>query len=90
MPLDKSGSKESVGKNIRELKASGRPQKQAIAIAMDTQRRAKGYSKGGPVEPSEAPVAAANLLDSPNAANTTLGPWQALRRGGKAGWRRGL
>lgn len=44
MPLDKSGSKKSVGKNIKaELKA-GKPKKQAIAIALDTQRRAK---KGG-------------------------------------------
>jgi hypothetical protein len=88
MPLDKSGSKESVGKNISELKASGRPHKQAIAIALDTQRKAKGYNKGGPVGPSEAPVAAANLLDT--AGNPTLGSWQGLRRGGKAGWRRGL
>lgn len=88
MPLDKSGSKESVGTNIKELKESGRPHKQAVAIALDTQRRAKKFSKGGPVEPSEAPVAAANLLDT--AANPTLGAWQGLRRGGKAGWRRGL
>ena len=42
MPLDKSGSKTAVGKNISELKATGRPQKQAVAIAMDTQRKAKG------------------------------------------------
>jgi hypothetical protein len=88
MPLDKSGSKESVGKNISELKATGRPHKQAVAIALSTQRRAKAYSKGGPVEPSEEPVAAANLLDV--MGNPTLGSWQGLRRGGKAGWRRGL
>jgi hypothetical protein len=42
MPLDKSGSKKSVSKNIRTEMAAGKPQKQAIAIAMDTQRRAKG------------------------------------------------
>jgi hypothetical protein len=42
MPLDKSGSKESIGKNISELVHSGRPQQQAIAIAMDTARRAGG------------------------------------------------
>ncbi len=88
MPLDKTGSKASVGKNIRELKETGRPHKQAVAIALDTQRKAKGYNKGGPVGPSEAPVAAANLLDT--AASPTLGSWQGLRRGGKAGWRRGL
>jgi hypothetical protein len=39
MPLDKSGSKASVGKNIKELEASGRKPKQAIAIALDVQRR---------------------------------------------------
>jgi hypothetical protein len=40
MPLDKSGSKEAVGTNIGELTASGRPRKQAIAIALDVQRKA--------------------------------------------------
>jgi hypothetical protein len=47
MPLDKSGSKASVGKNIKELKESGRPQKQAVAIAMDTQRRVGDRAKDG-------------------------------------------
>jgi hypothetical protein len=45
MPLDKSGSKQSVGKNIRTEMAAGKPQKQAIAIAMDVKRRAKGGKK---------------------------------------------
>lgn len=40
MPLIKSKSKEAIGKNIKELKESGHPQKQAIAIALDTARRA--------------------------------------------------
>lgn len=43
MPLNKSGSKKAIGQNISELVHSGRPQKQAIAIALDTQRRAGGY-----------------------------------------------
>jgi hypothetical protein len=47
MPLDKSGSQESVGKNIKELMHSGRPQKQAIAIAMDVKRRAVGMKRHG-------------------------------------------
>jgi hypothetical protein len=42
MPLDKSGSKESVGENIKTEMASGTPQKQAVAIALSTQRRARG------------------------------------------------
>ncbi len=41
MPLDKSGSKESVGKNIKTEMAAGRPRKQALAIALSTQDRAK-------------------------------------------------
>lgn len=47
MPLDKSGSKKAVGANIKELMGSGRPQKQAIAIALDTQRRARGAGMFG-------------------------------------------
>jgi hypothetical protein len=34
MPLKKGKSKKAVSYNIRELRRSGRPQKQAIAIAM--------------------------------------------------------
>jgi hypothetical protein len=41
MPLIKSASKKAVGKNIATEMAAGRPQKQAIAVALDTQRRAK-------------------------------------------------
>jgi hypothetical protein len=41
MPLDKSGSKESVGKNIKKEKQAGKSQKQAVAIALETQRKAK-------------------------------------------------
>ena len=43
MPLIKSTSKKAVSENIRREMAAGRPQKQAIAIALSTQRRAKGY-----------------------------------------------
>jgi len=46
MPLDKSGSKASVGKNIKTEIAAGRPRKQAIAIALSTQREADGRSRG--------------------------------------------
>ena len=46
MPLDKSGSKKSVGRNIRTEVRAGKPRKQAIAIALNTQRRARG-KKGG-------------------------------------------
>lgn len=42
MPLDKTGSKQSVSKNIKTEMAAGKPQKQAIAIALSTKRKAQG------------------------------------------------
>lgn len=39
MPLIKSKSKEAIGKNIRTEMKAGKPQKQAIAIALDVARR---------------------------------------------------
>lgn len=41
MPLIKSASKEAVGKNIATEMAAGRKRSQAIAIALDVQRRAR-------------------------------------------------
>jgi hypothetical protein len=42
MPLIKSPSKKAVGTNIKREEESGAPKKQAIAIALETQRRAGG------------------------------------------------
>jgi hypothetical protein len=64
MPLVKSASKAAVGQNIRrELAANpSMPTAQAVAIALDTQRRAQapgkpaGASKpAGPVQPADKP-----------------------------------
>jgi hypothetical protein len=46
MPLDKSGSAQSVGKNYKTEVAAGRPKKQALAIALSEERsHAKGKRK---------------------------------------------
>ena len=39
MPLAKGYSREVIGKNIRELRRSGRKPKQAVAIALSEARR---------------------------------------------------
>jgi len=47
MPLIRSAAKENIGPNIKAEMAAGKPQRQAIAIALDVQRRAK-RAFGGP------------------------------------------
>lgn len=45
MPLVKSSSKKAVGENIKREEQAGRPRKQAIAIALNTQRQAAKKGK---------------------------------------------
>lgn len=45
MPLKKSSSKKAVAENIRKEKQAGKPQKQAVAIALSNQRRMKRKGK---------------------------------------------
>lgn len=43
MPLDKSGTEASVGRNIKKLEKEGTKKKQAVAIALNVERdNAKG------------------------------------------------
>lgn len=48
MPLKKGYSKKSVSANIKTEMASGKPQRQAVAIALDVARRVK--KKKGKIE----------------------------------------
>lgn len=45
MPLKKSAGKKAVSENIKTEMEAGKPQKQAVAIALDVQRRAKKKGK---------------------------------------------
>jgi hypothetical protein len=60
MPLIKSGSREATSRNISELVDSGRPQRQAVAIALSNARKYGMASGGSP--PLGANVAARHAL----------------------------
>jgi hypothetical protein len=61
MPLSKGSSRETIGKNIKEMMSSGHPQNQAVAAALSNARRTK-RATGGEVSalhvgPIHSPVA---------------------------------
>ena len=43
MPLIKSAKKSAIGKNIKKEKEAGKPQKQAVAIALNVARKAGAH-----------------------------------------------
>jgi hypothetical protein len=47
MPLKKGSSRKVIGANIRKEMHAGKPQRQAIAIALSSARKSKRRSKRG-------------------------------------------
>lgn len=47
MPLQQSATKDAVSANIKAEIAAGKPQKQAVAIALDVARRARAKAHRG-------------------------------------------
>ena len=66
MPLHKSASKEAVSENIRQLRAEKYDPKQAVAIALDIQRRNR-RARGGALGDTHRPGIAEGFLDGDTA-----------------------
>lgn len=54
MPLKKGKSQKTISANIRELKASGRPQAQSVAIALATARKRNKRASKPPSRKNQA------------------------------------
>lgn len=67
MPLIKSASRAAVGENIKREAAAGRPRRQAIAVALDVQRRAKKADGGAVTDRQLTPAEAVRVAQEAEA-----------------------
>ena len=87
MPLIKSKSEKAFKSNIKAEIAAGKPQKQAVAIAYDVQRRAPRKAEGGSSRVNESgnytkPEMRRRLFDSSKGSavqGTAAGEWSARK-----------
>ena len=76
MPLRKSASKDAVSENIRKLRSEKYDPKQAVAIALDIQRRARRARGGALVTPIVLASRRASWMGTPPAGPIDCGPWR--------------
>jgi hypothetical protein len=63
MPLIKSGSKKAISANIRAERNAGKPQAQAVAIALSVARKARKRADGGRAWDDDLPEPSKNVED---------------------------